>query len=251
MAAAVYLRKVVSLAGRFPLLSGVSLDIDDGEVVHLRGPNGAGKTSLLRLLAGLAPISSGSAIVLGHDLSRDRVEVRREVGLLGHEGFLYDDLSVEANINFALRAARVRTDRVEAALSRLSLSGRLRSTKVAKLSTGQRRRTALAILYARAPRLWLLDEPHAGLDQSARAVLDELIEEARAAYATVVLCSHELEAAGALADRVVELGGGRVLAQETCPRQRQPLERDQVVDPVGLAPTSPDPVAAKAGSDVA
>src|SRR5271155_5612402 len=122
MASAVHLRNVVSLAGRFPLLAGASIDVAEGEVVHLRGPNGAGKTSLLRALAGLVPIASGEAIVLGHDLCADRRAVRREIGLIGHATFLYDDLSVSENLRFALRASGASLDRIPGAIERLGLS---------------------------------------------------------------------------------------------------------------------------------
>lgn len=216
MGAAISLRECVSLSGRFPLLAGLSLEVREGEVVHLRGPNGAGKSSLLRLCAGLVPVVSGSAVVLGHDLRTDRHSVRREVGLLGHSGFLYDDLSVERNVRFAVRAARADPGQVEGALRRLGLDGRLRHVPVARLSAGQRRRVSLAVLVARRPRLWLLDEPHAGLDQDGRAELDQLVVEARAAGSTVVLASHELERASAVSDRVVALAGGRVVAASLC-----------------------------------
>src|SRR5439155_13374094 len=95
METVVRFRSAVCLLGRFPALAGVDLDVAAGEVVLLEGPNGAGKTTLLRTCAGLLPIASGIAEVLGNDLSRDRRGVRRRVGLLGHAGFLYDDLTVE------------------------------------------------------------------------------------------------------------------------------------------------------------
>lgn len=141
MALAVHFRDVVSLAGRFPLLSGASIDVADGEVVHLRGANGAGKTSLLRALAGLLPIDSGEAIVLGHDLRNDPRAVRRVIGLLGHSTFLYDDLTVEENLRFALTASHQPIERAAGAIERLGLDGRLATTQVSKLSAGQRRRS--------------------------------------------------------------------------------------------------------------
>jgi heme ABC exporter ATP-binding subunit CcmA len=210
MALAVHFRDVVSLAGRFPLLSGASIDVADGEVVHLRGPNGAGKTSLLRALAGLLPIDSGEAIVLGHDLRSDPRAVRRVIGLLGHSTFLYDDLTVEENLRFALTASHQPIERAAGAIDRLGLDGRLATTQVSKLSAGQRRRCALAVLLARAPRLWLLDEPHAGLDPDGRELVDDLITEARDAGVTIVLASHDLERIAPIADRVVEVVGGRL-----------------------------------------
>ncbi|HLH45790.1 MAG TPA: ABC transporter ATP-binding protein, partial [Acidimicrobiales bacterium] len=164
MTPAVHLRTAIALAGRFPALAGVDLRVDPSEVVVVLGPNGAGKTSLLRACAGLLPVTSGEAWVLGHDLRRNRTEVRRRVGLLGHAAPLYDELSPLENARFAVRAAGLGTERVEPALERLGLTGRLRRTPVGRLSAGQRRRAALAILLARQPALWLLDEPHAGLD---------------------------------------------------------------------------------------
>jgi heme ABC exporter ATP-binding subunit CcmA len=213
MAAAVDLREAVSLAGRFPLLSGLTLTVEEGEVVHLQGPNGAGKTSLLRLCAGLSRVSSGSATVLGHDLTVDRRALRRDVHLLGHSSFLYDDLSVEANVRFAVRAGRADESRVSPSLERLGLGGRLSRTRAASLSQGQRRRCNLAVLLARSPRLWLLDEPHAGIDEGGRSLVDELIAEARTVGSSVLFSSHELERAGAVADRSVHLTGGRVLPE--------------------------------------
>jgi heme ABC exporter ATP-binding subunit CcmA len=216
MAPAVFLREAVALADRFPLLAGVTLDVGEGEIVHLSGPNGAGKSSLLRLCCGLLPLRSGEAVVLGYDLGVDRREVRTQVGYLGHSSFLYEELTIEENLRFALRASGLGTAegsrRTTSAMSRLGLTGRISSTPVVKLSAGQRRRAAIAVVVGRQPRLWLLDEPHAGLDHEARDLLDQIVTEARAGGATVVLSSHELDSAGALADRVVHLAGGRVIA---------------------------------------
>ncbi len=211
MARAISFRDAVAVAGTYPLLAGLDLEVTEGEVVHLRGPNGAGKTSLLRACAGLLAITAGVATVLGHDLGADRRQVRKHVGLLGHSTFLYEELSVEENVNFAVRAARGDTRRIGDVLERLALGGRLRSAPLAKLSTGQRRRAALAVVAARSPRLWLLDEPHAGLDDGGRDVLDGLVREASEGGATVLICSHEHDRVDGLAERVVWMAGGRIL----------------------------------------
>lgn len=213
MAPAVSLHEAVVLAGRFPLLAGASLEIEEGEVAHIRGPNGAGKTSLLRLCAGLLPLHSGAGHVLGHDLSVDRRSLRRSVGLLGHQSFLYEELSVEENLRYGLRASGCDPARAESAALRLSLSGRLFETPVARLSAGQRRRTALALLVGRDPRLWLLDEPHAGLDEEGRNALDEIVADSRLKGRTVVICSHEHDRAAAISDRSVLVAGGRVVKE--------------------------------------
>jgi ABC-type transport system involved in cytochrome c biogenesis ATPase subunit len=140
----------------------------------------------------------------------DRDAVRSRVGLLGHANGLYADLTVADNVGFWGATVGASKAEVAASLDRLGLSGRLASVQVARLSAGQRRRTALACLVARRAELWLLDEPHAGLDAAGRDDLDGTLREAAASGATVMVASHELERAGALATRVVEVVGGRV-----------------------------------------
>ena len=210
MAPAVQFRAAVALAGRFPALAGVDLSLEAGEVVVVVGANGAGKTSLLRTCAGLLAVTAGEALVLGVDLTTDHTAVRRHVGLLGHAAPLYDELSAAENVRFAVRALGLPAAAGDAALERLGLVGRLRTTPAGRLSAGQRRRVALAALIARRPALWLLDEPHAGLDAPTRALLGVLIGEAAGDGAAVLLSSHEPELAIPLSDRVVVMSGGRV-----------------------------------------
>ncbi len=213
MAPAVLLRAAVALTGRFPALAGADLVVAQGQVVVLEGANGAGKTSLLRVCAGLLPVTGGEAQVLGCDLRADRAGVRRRVGMLGHAAGLYDELTVAENVRFAVRAAGGDPAGIDPALDRLGLVGRLRKTPLGRLSAGQRRRVTLAVLVARRPELWLLDEPHASLDARARRLVNELVGEAATGGATVLLASHEPEEALPLADRVVTLAGGRVLGE--------------------------------------
>ncbi len=217
MTPVIRLRQAVCLLGRFPALAGVDLDVAVGEILLVRGPNGAGKSTLLRACAGLTVVSGGEAWVLGHDLRQDRRSVRRQVGLLGHSGFLYDDLTVGENLTFAARAAKADPAAATAAMAALGLDGRLRDVAVARLSAGQRRRTAIAAVVARKPSLWLLDEPHTGLDQSGRALLDVLIVDAAASGATVVLASHEVDLVAPLITRSVLMAGGRIIEDPAAP----------------------------------
>jgi ABC-type multidrug transport system ATPase subunit len=151
---------------------------------------------------------SGEATVLGYDLRQDPRGVRHRVGLLAHATGLYDDLTVQENVRFWGRAARAAPADVESALALVGLDGRLRDVVAARLSAGQRRRTALACLLARRPELWLLDEPHAGLDQASRDQLDRLVRQAVQQGATVLFSSHEHDRAAALADHTVLLTAG-------------------------------------------
>jgi heme ABC exporter ATP-binding subunit CcmA len=207
--AVVELHDVVATLGRFPALSGTTMLVEQGEIVLLRGPNGAGKTTLLRLCAGLVPVVRGTASVLGHDLATDRDRVRPHVGLLGHQNGLYGDLTVLENVRFWGATVGARDSEVASAMDRMGVSGRLAEVPVRTLSAGQKRRAALAGLVARRARLWLLDEPHAGLDQHARDELDDTLRQAARAGATVLVASHELDRAETLATRTVDVIAGQ------------------------------------------
>ncbi len=208
---AVRLHDVVVLLGRFPALAGASLTVEPGEVVMVRGANGAGKSTLLHLCAGLLRPAQGRGEVLGCDLGTTaRAAVRRRVGLLGHDTALYGDLSATENLRLWARAARVVGADTSAALDRLDLAPRSRDVAVSRLSAGQRRRVALAALVVRRPELWLLDEPHAGLDSGGRHLVDLIVSEAAAAGAAVMLAAHDTGPAADLADRTVTMVGGTV-----------------------------------------
>ncbi len=200
----------VAVLGSFPALAGATLSVRRGEIVLLRGPNGAGKTTLLRLCAGLVPLERGQGRILGVDLVHDRELVRHRVGMIGHNNGLYSDLTVAENVRFWGRTVGASTAEVDAALHRMGLDGRLANLPISRLSAGQKRRAALAGLVARRAELWLLDEPHAGLDAAGRDELDHVLKLAAAAGATVMVASHELERASQLATRQVEVVAGQV-----------------------------------------
>ena len=218
----VRLRSAVCLLGRFPALAGVDLDVHTGEIVLLAGPNGAGKTTLLRLIAGLVPMYSGEGEVFGSDLMLDRRGARRNLALVGHETFCYDDLTVRENLEFVARASGGRGEDAQPVIERLGL-GAVADLTHRKLSAGQRRRLALGAALVRDPQLLLLDEPHAGLDAEGRAVLHEIVAAAPVEGRTVLMASHELELARALATREVRVETGR--ASLPAPSADVPSER--------------------------
>ena len=199
---------VVAVLGQFPALAGVDLTVQRGEIVLLQGPNGAGKTSLLRVCAGLLPIERGSGHVLGIDLATNREAIRSRVGLLGHANGLYLDLTVMQNMKFWASTVGATASEVSTAMETMRIDGRLASVKASQLSAGQRRRCALASLIVRRAEIWLLDEPHAGLDAAGRDELDALLRSAVTSGATVVLASHERDRALGLATRTITIDGG-------------------------------------------
>lgn len=217
---------VVTMAG-FPALAGASLAVREGEIVVLAGPNGAGKTTLLRLCAGLVPPVRGSAKVFGLDVADDRDAVRSRVGFLGHANGLYAELTTRENVSFHAALVGASRDEVDAALRRLGLDGRLADVAVAKLSAGQRRRCALANLVVRRAGLWLLDEPHAGLDAQARRELDDTLRAASRSGATIMFASHDLDRLGDLQPRIVQIHGGVVTEDSSV---AQPIHDDSRAD---------------------
>lgn len=205
----------VVVYGDFPALAGATFTVGKGEILLLQGANGAGKTTLLRACAGLTPIVRGTAVVLGHDLRTDRKSIRRRVGLLGHTNGLFTDLTVRENVTFWSRLVGARDDEIEAALERMSIDGRLADIRVGELSAGQKRRCSLANLVVRRAELWLLDEPHAGLDGRGRDELDAILRQAAASGATVVIASHETERSRQLATRIAVVSGGQVVSLQS------------------------------------
>ncbi|GDX19351.1 heme ABC exporter ATP-binding protein CcmA [Actinomycetes bacterium] len=200
----------VAVYNGYPALAGVTIRVERNEIVLLQGPNGAGKSTLLRACAGLIPVIRGTANVLGHDLTIDRESVRERVGLLGHQNGLFGELTIEENVSFWSTVVGASTEERNSAMERMAIDGKLAGRRVSELSAGQKRRCALACLVVRRAELWLLDEPHAGLDAKGRDEIDRIVKEATASGATIVVASHEIERAQQLATRTISLVSGQV-----------------------------------------
>lgn len=184
-------RVSVSLGG-FPVLLDLCLQVKRGETLLLTGPNGAGKTTLLRVLAGLIRINKGYGEVLGMKVPGSERGLRAQVGLVSHESFLYEDLTVRDNLRFQAKMLRLDNSRLEKSIKLFDLGSHLGDQVVSTLSAGQKKRVTLCGLVMKNPPIWLLDEPHASLDKSARVLLDELIREASRRGTAVIVASHEM-----------------------------------------------------------
>jgi heme ABC exporter ATP-binding subunit CcmA len=200
----------VAVYNDYPALAGVTFSVERQEIVLLQGPNGAGKTTLLRACAGLVPIVRGSARVLGVDIATDRESIRERVGLLGHQNGLFAELTIAENVDFWSTVVGASKLERNAAMQRMAIDGKLANRRVSELSAGQKRRCALACLVVRRAEIWLLDEPHAGLDAKGRDEIDLILREAASAGATIIVASHEVERAQQLASRTVALVAGHV-----------------------------------------
>jgi ABC-2 type transport system ATP-binding protein len=223
-------------------LRGLTLDIAPGGIIGLLGPNGAGKTTFVEILEGLRPPSSGSARVLGLDPEKSPIELRRRIGVqLQHTEFP-DSLTVDETMRlFAAFYPKSRS--LAEVLAAVDLSEK-RKADVSTLSGGQKQRLALGLATLHDPELLILDEPTSGLDPIARRGIHEILRNLKAMGKTILLSSHYLDEIEALADRVVILREGEVVADGT-PLQLLAqaegsstlwIEIDKPIDPENLVP---------------
>lgn len=193
------------------ILHRVDLTVEAGEIVGISGPNGAGKTTLLRLLATLLRPTSGSGTVLGADTGgrpQDLVRVRRQIALVGHFPALWPELTLRQNVDLP---AGLRHDPPDGdPLRAVGLAG-VAGVKAAQASLGMQRRVEFARLLAWTPRLLLLDEPHAGLDESAGPLVDHLVTRVTEGDGAVVMVSHNPNRAGSLLTRSLSVTAGTVV----------------------------------------
>ncbi len=197
--------------GRHRVLDGVTFDVRGGEALALLGANGAGKTTVLRILATLARPSRGSASVLGHDCARAPELVRPHLGLLAHGPCVYEDLTARENLEFwaALSGLALEGKAVAAALAAVELD-RVAGERVRTFSAGMKRRLALARFVLARPRVLLLDQPFAGLDQRAKKWLESHLEAFKAGGGAIVLATHSFGRELAVADRIAILAAGAI-----------------------------------------
>ncbi len=207
----------------------LNLDIAAGEVFGLLGPNGAGKTTTVRLLTALIAPTAGRAIVNGYEIGRDDTAIRRSVGLLTETPGLYDRLSALQNLTFFARLYEVRDvpGQVEKYLRLLGLWER-RHDLVGTFSKGMRQKLAICRALLHEPPLLFLDEPTSGLDPEAAHLVREFIETIKTQGRTIVLCTHNLDEADRLCDRIGVLKQ-RLLSVDTPAHLRQQLYGRKVV----------------------
>jgi heme exporter protein A len=197
--------------GGIPVLAGIDLTVDAGELVVLLGANGAGKTTLLRVLATLLRPSGGTLRLFGEDASQRPPAARRRVGHVGHESACYPDLTGRENLRFyaELHGVPDPESRITELLRWAGLEEAARRA-VRVYSRGMVQRLALARALLHGPELLLLDEPFSGLDPSASARLQSLLAELRRSGHAIVLSTHDVERVAAIATRVAILHRGRI-----------------------------------------
>nr|WP_296073143.1 ATP-binding cassette domain-containing protein [uncultured Actinoplanes sp.] len=214
-------------------VDGIDLTVRRGELVALLGPNGAGKSTTLRMLTTLIPPTSGTATVAGYDVVREQRQVRERIGYIGqgngagHSQRGRDELVSQGRAyGMPVREARRRADELIDSLDLSAVADRT----VATLSGGQRRRLDIAMGLIHEPELLFLDEPSTGLDPQNRANLQEHILRLRAHHdTTIVLTTHYLEEADSMAERVIVVDHGRIIADDTPQRLKAKHVGDRII----------------------
>lgn len=206
---AVAIERLWKFYGDYPALRDLSLTLAEGRCCALLGRNGAGKTTLLRILAGLSPFQRGTVRMFGNAPRSE--EARRHLGFLGHGIGVYEDLSARENLLFFARICDLQNAPhvCDAWLDRVDLA-RVAKMPVRQFSRGMRQRLALARTFLNEPKTLLLDEPFTSLDDRAISMLSVLLLEARGRGATIVLSTHQLREALAIASDVALLENGRL-----------------------------------------
>jgi heme exporter protein A len=196
--------------GHVEALSGLDLRLEPGVFLTIFGPNGAGKTTLMKILSTLTKPTEGSALVGGKDVVRDAGTVRKRVGVISHNTYLYAQLSAIENLEFYARMYRVENGRKRALalLAKMELTRRMHD-RVGTYSRGMQQRLSVARALLHDPQLLLLDEPYTGLDQHASRVLAEVLEGLRDGARTVIMTTHNLQEGLAGCDRAAILVDGQ------------------------------------------
>lgn len=210
--------EVTGLVKRFSgktVVDHVSLTVARGEIAGFLGPNGSGKTTTIRVMCGLLTPDEGDGLVLGHDIRRDALKIKREVGYMTQKFSFYEDLTIEENLYFVARLYQLpRTaERVRETLSDLGLSSR-RHQLAGTLSGGWKQRLALAACIMHAPKLLLLDEPTAGVDPKARREFWDEIHALAHAGMTILVSTHYMDEAERC-HRINYISYGRLIASGT------------------------------------
>ena len=199
-----------SIDGR-TILRDVSFNISAGQLVAVLGANGTGKSTLLKVLSTLVPPSSGQVELFGQIATATSADLRRRIGLIGHQSMLYRDLSACENLEFFAKLYDVAnpSSRATQMLDMIGLSDRSRDP-VRTFSRGMVQRVAIARALLHDPELILADEPFAGLDAPSIDALEHLLSDLKEAGKTILLVNHDIEQSLRIADHAIVLRGGRV-----------------------------------------
>ncbi|MCH7755485.1 heme ABC exporter ATP-binding protein CcmA [candidate division KSB1 bacterium] len=198
--------------GNLYALRNLSFSLNKGEFLTIFGPNGAGKTTLIRILSTITKASSGEIKIADLSFEDDSEKIRRQIGVIAHQTFLYENLTAEENLRFYGKLYDVEnlSKKIETILSEVGLELRKKDF-VRTFSRGMQQRLAIARAMLHEPSILLLDEPYTGLDQHASGMLTNWLNRLRSSEQTILMVTHDLEQGMELADRIAILVEGQLV----------------------------------------
>lgn len=205
------LKNMTKILGDKLILKNVSLVLNKGETLAVIGPNGAGKSTFFKCTVGLLQPTSGDIIIEGQKIQKNSAEIKRKIGFLGHESFLYNTLTPMENLKFYGKLFKVKN--IDEKATRLLKEVGLHYFKeipIRSFSRGMMQRLAIARVLLAEPDILMLDEPHTGLDQEAVALLNRIIKQKQTNGTSILIISHDFDQVHELADRVSILNKGRI-----------------------------------------
>jgi len=217
--AAIAVENIVKRYGDFEAVSNITFEVADGEIFGLLGPNGAGKSTLIRMMTTLIPVTSGRAVIAGHDVSKDADAVRRVIGVIPQALTSDIDLTVEENLSIYAKLYGIpkaeRKRNIEELLEAVDLL-KWRNAQTKTLSGGMRRRLEIARGLVHNPKIFFLDEPTTGLDPVSRVAVWEMLDNLKTTrHLTMLITTHYMEEADHLCDRIAIVDHGKLVALDT------------------------------------
>ena len=197
-------------------MKNIDLRIEQGEFLTIFGPNGAGKTTLIKIMSTLVTPTSGRVMIDGMDIKDEPIKIRKKIGVISHETYLYHELTAAENLRFFGRMYDTKDieARIDELIKQVGLSYR-RNDRVRTFSRGMKQRLSIARALIHDPPILFLDEPYTGLDQHASATFDRILSGMNAHDKTRVLISHDLERGITMCDRAIILTGGHIAHEMT------------------------------------
>lgn len=228
---AIDVKKLKKSYGKTSVLEGVDFKVERGTMLALLGPNGAGKTTTVRILSTLLSYDSGSVSVEGYDVQKNPDDIRSRIGLTGQSASVDEMLTGRENLVMMGRLYRLTKKSAEQRASELLKQFDLEDAARRPLKTysgGMRRRLDLAVSLIAAPPIIFLDEPTTGLDPRSRLAMWGIIEQLKAEGATILLTTQYLEEADQLADKIVVIDNGKVIAEGTAKELKKTIGNDRL-----------------------
>jgi ABC-2 type transport system ATP-binding protein len=231
---AIAVENIVKRYGDFEAVKGVSFAVAEGEIFGLLGPNGAGKSTLIRMMTTLIPVTSGRALVGGHDVSKDPDDVRRTIGVIPQALTSDQDLSVGENLSIYAKLYSVpraqREKSIAEVLEAVDLT-KWRDAQTKTLSGGMRRRLEIARGLVHNPRIFFLDEPTTGLDPVSRIAVWEMLNKLKSTRnLTMLITTHYMDEADKLCDRIAIVDHGTLVAMGTPAELKKSVAGANVVE---------------------